>query len=314
MSENAYIKGENAQRGPDAITEAATSYLAWLGARNYSPKTVKSRWHSLRKLRAFLAESAIARFQDVRIADLERYRGWMREGGLAENTCEFHLHTVRSLFDHLEKRSLLFENPARRMVLHSPPRKLPRVISVEQVHKLLNAPDCTKPEGLRDRAMLETLYATGARRAELLALTVFDPDLDNRTVRYFGKGRKERVLPLGKHAALHLKRYVQYARPKLLDAEKPPIDALWINRYHRPCLPDTFSLRIRTHAREAGIAEPVTGHTLRRSCVTHMLANGANPLAVAEMLGHADLGTLSHYLRVTIADLKKTHGRSKPGR
>ena len=280
--------------------------------RNYSPETIKQRKQSMNKFLHFLAERNIEHFHDVTVVDLETYRVWMREHKLNANTSETHLRAVRIFFNFLEKQSLVFENPATRIVLHKRTQKLPKVLTVKQVHQLLNAPDITKSTGIRDRAILELLYATGMRRREILSLTIFDIDLNAQSVRVLGKGRKERQLPCGKHATVALSNYLKHARPKLLKKEKSPVDSLWLNKYGKAFSMQMLNIIVRLYGRKAGLA--VSTHTLRRCCATHMLQNGAHPLMVAGMLGHATFKTLSRYLRVTIADLKQTHRKSKPGK
>jgi integrase/recombinase XerD len=298
---------------PGSGLEVPAGYWRNLRERGRSPATIEARRHSLGKFILFLGSIGVQRLQDVGLTEMDRYRQWLVESGLSPNTCDHHLYNLRSLFDWLETTGSVFENPARAITLHNPPRKLPQVIGVNDVRKLLQAPDPSRADGIRDRAMIETLYATGMRRGELLSLTLSDLNLDTQTVRVLGKGRKERVLPLGKHAVAWVGRYLREARSRLLDPAKPPLDALWLNKHHRRFTAGMLNVMVRNHARQAGIGAPVSSHTLRRSCATHMLENGAHPLMVSELLGHSTVGTLTHYLRVTLRDLRKTHAASKPG-
>ncbi len=135
---------------------------------NYSPETVKQRKSSLDKFLVFSAEYHIERFHDVSLNDLETYRIWMQDHNLNDNTIETHLRAIRVLFNYLEEQSLLFENPTTPLIIKSRRKVLPKVISVKQVHHLLNAPDPGKSTGIRDQAILELLYATGMRRKEIL--------------------------------------------------------------------------------------------------------------------------------------------------
>lgn len=294
----------------DTVTE---DYLRTLRDLKYSDATIRSRRFSLKKLSVFMNERRIDRIQDVGVEHVEAYRDWMRECGLKENTLENHLYSLRRFFDHLEKRSLVFENPARLVQLCNPRKPLPKVIGVEKVMRLLNAPDCDTPGGLRDRAMLEVLYSTGMRRSELIRLTVDDVDRRSNTVRVHGKGDKERTLPLGKHAAEYVDLYLKEARPEFVRFAEHATERLWLNRYKRAYSDQMVCKMVKKYAAEAGLPTFVTAHTLRRCCATHMLNGGAHPAAVSELLGHSRLATLSRYLRISIVELKKTHSDSRLG-
>ncbi len=143
-------------------------------------------------------------------------------------------------------------------------------------------------------------------------MTIFDIDIQAQTVRVLGKGRKERHLPCGKHAAQTLTNYLKHARRKLLNKDKPPTDTLWLNKYGEVFSMQMLNIIVRDYGRKVGLK--ISTHTLRRCCATHMLQNGAHPLMVAEMLGHATLKNLSQYLQVTITDLKNTHQQSNLGK
>jgi len=159
---------------------------------------------------------------------------------------------------------------------------------------------------------MELIYSTGARLTEAASVTIFDPDLDRGVLRVLGKGRKERVVPLGRHAIFWLRRYIREARPKLI---KDNIDehALWVTiEGAKSKTPQTFQSAIAEHSKAAGLRR-ISPHALRRACATHMLRHGAHPVQIQFLLGHAGLNTLGQYLRVTITDLKKMHKQSKPG-
>ena len=186
------------------------------------------------------------------------------------------------------------------------------VPSVADLRRLLAAPNAAAPFGVRDRALLETAYATGARREELVTLDATAVDLVNATVRVVGKGRRERVLPLTRPAVAWLNRYTTRARPVLLKG-KLDEPALWIDLHAGRLSPHGLDVLVKKHAAAAKL-RGVTPHTLRRACATHLLQGGAHPVFVQQLLGHATLRHLAHYLRMTIAELKATHARSKPGR
>lgn len=284
-----------------------------LASRKYSPATVASRRQSLGLFAAFLDAAGITRLQDASADVLERYRQKALGSGLSPNTVENYMHAIRGLFDFLEAGGAIFENPARKMAMRKQAKVLGGVLTEDEARRLLAAPDCSRKVGLRDRAMLELLYGTGIRGGELMRLTVFDVDIERQTVRVAGKGGKERVLPIGKNAARHLESYLRHSRTRLAGKAAPGSDALWLGIFHEAIREQSARVVIKRHARKAGISKQVSTHTLRRTCATHMLRNGAHPAMVAEMLGHAGMQTLSHYLQVSIADLMRTHAATKPG-
>ncbi len=168
--------------------------------------------------------------------------------------------------------------------------------------------------GFRNRAILEVSYSTGVRCEELLNLSIFDVECERRRIRVLGKGRKERTVPIGRHAADYVKHYLKNGRPKLLGQSHPDTTALWISCKGHPLTIIGLRQMLRNYGKKAGIKQNVNAQILRRSCATHMLDNGAHPVVVAQLLGHAKLSTLSHYLKVTITELKQMHENTKPGK
>ena len=219
---------------------------------------------------------------------------------------------VRRLFRWLAETGKIFLDSAALWTLSKPDRPLLPVPTESQIATLLAQPNISKARGVRDRALIETAYSTGARSEELCRMTIFDPDLDHGLVRVLGKGRKERMLPLGKQAVHWLRQYIRDARTKLTKG-KLNEDRLWLGTDGRPISGPGIRMMLRQHARAAGFS-PISPHALRRACATHMLQHGAHPVQIQLLLGHADLTTLSQYLRLTIRDIRKMHAASKPGR
>ena len=287
-------------------------FLQGMKSRNYSRTTIKTYTGPLKKFILFLAERQVVRVQDVTAADLEKYRLLLVERNYSDPTRELYLRCVRDFFRHLEKTQRIFINPAEDIVIHRPGRKLQPVPTEEEVSRLLAQPDVTTPEGIRDRAYLETFYSTGVRLEELTGLRLYDPLVKQGRLRVFGKGRKERVVPLGRQACFWLRKYVKDVRPQL--QKNPDEPALWLGvRGGRPLHRFQIQHDIKRYAEQAGTATHITAHSLRRACATHMLRNGAHPVQIQMLLGHATLHNLSQYLRVTITDMTKMHRRSKPG-
>jgi integrase/recombinase XerD len=273
---------------------------------------------SLRGIRAglfrfcvFMAERGCDRITQVTAPDVEAYQLHLVD--LEVSTQQNYLVAARQFLRWLEQTSQLFENPAARLVTPKRRRKIVRIPSEGQVALLLETPDTNTSVGLRDRAWLELAYATGARRIELVRLKVQDLDLRQRTVRLFGKGDKERLLPVGSRVMGWLKRYLSEARPKL--AKGSEITALWLSSHGGgPLGYEAVQQQLRVYTRKAGLPTSlVTAHNLRRACATHLLDHGASPLILKELLGHERTGTLSHYLVHNIAEVKAAHRHSPPG-
>lgn len=292
----------------------AAAWLERLAVRGLSPATIRCRRDALRALCAFLNGAGIGRWQDVTPATLDAWRRSMFAHTLSPATVQQRLTSVRLLFAHLEEHGLVFENPAARLRLHCAGRPLLRVPAPAQVRAVLAGVAGITPIELRDRALLELMYATGIRVDEVARLEPADIDLAADTVRVHGKGDRERLLPLGRAACAWLRRYLADARPELLE-RNPGGTGLWIGSTRGTRLGrQGISVRVRRHFRAAGFAARFSPHSLRRAAATHMLANGASPFAVRELLGHVSMKHLNRYLRVAIGDLRATHRRSAPGR
>jgi len=294
-----------------AVVSAVAAFLEELAASGASPKTVAARRLGLERFSRFCARVGIRRVQDIALPLFEAYRAEMRQRHLADATVEQYLRAPRLLLDRLERLGEVFESPARRMALHRRPALLPRVPGEAQVRALLEQPATDTPVGSRDRALLEFLYSTGARISEALGAELTDTDPAGRTVRLFGKGRRERLCPLGAESLRRLEQYLQEARPVLLG--EGDSTALWIGTRGQRLRIQAVEIRIRAYSLQAGIRPPIPPHGLRRAMATHMLHHGADPLAIQTLLGHATLQHLSRYLRLTITDIRRMHRESRLG-
>jgi integrase/recombinase XerD len=296
------------------ISEPLEEYLHHLRRKKYSPATLVSYGGALDKFLAFITqEHGRERIQDVVEKDIDLYRARLIMDEYSPRSIELHMRSIRQFFNWLEAQQKLFVNPARHLIVRKPDRPLKPVPTEEEMKQLLAQPNVSTPIGLRDRAVLEMFYSCGLRREELLSLTIYDPDVRQGMLRVIGKGRKERVVPLGKQAVHWLKQYLQYGRPKLV---KSHIDqeSLWLTREGDPLAEGSLAMALKKYVASSGIKTHVSPHTLRRACATHMLRGGAHPVQLQMLLGHSTMVTLSQYLRVTITDLKSMHKRSKPGR
>ncbi len=244
-------------------------------------------------------------------ADLLEYLSSNVSKGVRPRTTARLLSSLRRFYGYLVREEKIKTDPTA--LIDSPKlgRPLPKSLTEEQVEKLLESPDVTKSLGLRDRAMLETLYATGLRVSELVGLTLSQVSLTQGVVRVIGKGDKERLVPLGEEAVEWISRYISEGRPRLV--RRRSTDALFATARGGPMTRQAFWHNLKTHTRKAGI-EPkkLSPHTLRHAFATHLLNHGADLRVVQMLLGHADLSTTQIYTHVAQARLKTLHEQHHP--
>lgn len=224
-------------------------------------------------------------------------------------TVSRHLAALRSFFSFLVREGRLAKDPTADLESPKLPQKLPRVLTVEEVDLLLGQPMSGEPAGLRDKAMLELLYATGIRVTELVSLDLDQVHIDNGFIRCFGKGEKERMVPLGDVAARCLQEYLDRGRCKLIRENN---QSFFLNQHGRRLTRQGFWKILKKYARSAGITKEVSPHTIRHSFATHLLENGADIRSVQEMLGHADISTTQIYTHLTKNKLKEIYDRTHP--
>ena len=288
-------------------------YLDYLKHLKYSPKSIKSYKHALNRFHSFLTAGLIIRVQDVTLKDIKTYRLELVDQEYSDQSISLYLRAVRKLFKYLEETRQIFINPAANLIIPAPVKKLMPIPDESEMSILLTQPDLSNPTGLRDRAIMETFYSTGIRLEELLAMKVFDAERENGTVKVIGKGNRQRVVPLGREAGKWIKRYITEARPVLLK-NKPDQKALWLGAKGKQIHPLIVERTVRGYGITAGIRCNITPHGLRRACATHMLRNGAHPVQIQMLLGHSTLSALSHYLKITITDMKAMHEKGNPGK
>lgn len=219
--------------------------------------------------------------------------------------------SVRAFHQFLLREKAADHDPTVHIESPQLERKLPKVLSLEEVETLLNAPRLDNHFGLRDKAMLELLYATGIRVSELIGLNVGDVHLSMGFVRCIGKGNKERIIPLGRTAAKAIDSYLNNGRKKFM-SKKSSEEALFLNHHGKRLTRQGFWKILKRLTKEAGIEKELTPHTLRHSFATHLLENGADLRAVQEMLGHADISTTQIYTHVTKTRLKDVYSQFHP--
>jgi integrase/recombinase XerD len=234
----------------------------------------------------------------------------LRNDGLAARSRARHLVAIRGFYRFLVQEKKLALDPAKLLDLPKSGLKLPDVLSVEEVRRLLNAPDSRKPSGIRDAAMLEVLYAAGLRVSELIHLKIQDVHLDAGFVRVLGKGSKERVVPIGQYAQARVQFFLDHARNRMLKDQSSPF--LFVARAGRPLTRQGFWKLLRKYARSTGLFKKVTPHSLRHSFASHLLEGGADLRAVQIMLGHVDISTTQIYTHVANDRLRELHRKFHP--
>jgi integrase/recombinase XerD len=258
-----------------------------------------------------LGEALARREQDLAAADAAAIAAHLRElrrRGLSPRSVARALVAIRGLYAHLVEAGERPDNPAVNLLPPRLWRKLPRTLSESQVESLLAAPDPSTPLGLRDRAMLEVLYATGLRVSELVGLRLPQLRLEVGFLVAFGKGGKERVVPVGENAEEWTRRYLREVRPGLARGRH---QAVFVNRLGDPMTRQGFWKILRAHGRRAGIAQ-LSPHTLRHSFATHLLEHGVDLRAVQAMLGHADISTTQIYTHIHQQRLRGLYDRFHP--
>ena len=290
-----------------------TSYLRHLEVeRRLSPHTLSAYGRDLERLRTFAA----AQGREVTGMDRRSLEALVRDamaGGLSPTSSARLVASVRGLYRHLRRRGDVRENPAEELQAPRAFQSLPRFLSAAEVDGLLNAPDASSPGGLRDRALIEVLYATGLRVSELISLRIADVRLDQGYVQCLGKGSKERIVPLGEIAAGWVRRYVAEARPKFV-IKKDPAWLFVSQRGARRLSRGAFWQILKDYGTAAGIQAHLSPHVLRHSFATHLLERGADLRAIQTMLGHADLSTTQIYTHVLEARLRQVYDSFHPRR
>ena len=280
----------------------------WL-ERGLSEHTLAAYRRDLSYLAVALKEKGRT-LKDASEADLGAVVAARFESGYKARSSARWLSCVKGFYRHLAANGQLAEDPAAHLEAPKLGRPLPGTLSEAEVERLLAAPDLSSPLGLRDRAMLELLYASGLRISELVSLTTSSVNLQQGVVRVLGKGGKERLVPMGMAAQEALVRFVSEGRPALLGERTT--DVIFPSNRARAMTRQTFWHAVKRYASVAGIQRAISPHTLRHAFATHLLNHGADLRAVQMMLGHADLSTTQIYTHVAQARLKDLHSTHHP--
>jgi integrase/recombinase XerD len=292
----------------DALIDQFLNYL--VVEKGLSKKTLDAYSRDIVRYRDFLYKNKRQRFSEEDTSLILQHLILLRKSGLAARSRARHLVSIRGLYRFLVGEKILRHDPARLVDLPKVSLKLPHVLSTQEIELLLKSPNTKKPLGVRDAAMLELLYAAGLRVSELVNIKLQDVNLEAGFVRIFGKGSKERIVPIGMHAKEKIDHYLKTVRPVYLKQIASPY--LFVARAGRPMTRQGFWKSLRRYAMQTGLNKKITPHSFRHSFATHLLEGGADLRAVQIMLGHVDISTTQIYTHVTREHLKKLHQKFHP--
>ncbi|MGC2458853.1 MAG: site-specific tyrosine recombinase XerD [Gallionellaceae bacterium] len=276
-----------------------------------SRNTLESYRRDLNKFTAWLEHRGRASILETTHADIQGFLAHLVTGEEAKATSTSRaISSLKRLFRYLLRQNRIAADPTLQIATPKLPRSLPKSLTEQEVELLLDAPDVQTPLGMRDRTMLEVLYATGLRVSELVSLSVAQVSLDMGVVRVMGKGSKERLVPLGEEALDWLRRYLNEARPVLLAGKLS--DALFVTQRAEAMTRQMFWYLIKKHARRGALSKSLSPHTLRHAFATHLLNHGADLRVVQMLLGHADISTTQIYTHVARERLKQLHAQHHP--
>ena len=292
----------------DILIDQYLIYL--LVEKGLSRSTLESYSRDLVRYQEFIQNSGARGISESDTALILKHMIALRNAGLGARSRARHLVSLRGFYRFAVQEKVLKHDPAALVDLPKTGLKLPDVLSVEEVSQLLSTPDPAKPTGARDAAMLELLYAAGLRVSELVNLKLQNVNLESGFVRVFGKGSKERIVPIGFHAKEKVEYYLEHGRKTLLKNQISPY--IFVARAAKPLTRQGFWKLLRRYGDLTQLNKKITPHSLRHSFATHLLEGGADLRAVQVMLGHVDISTTQIYTHVTRKHLKDLHKRFHP--
>jgi integrase/recombinase XerD len=279
--------------------------------KGYSSHTVSAYRNDLTQFLSYLAGEGVFSWQDVGQEHIRNHILYLKQRGYAPSTVGRKVAAVKSYFHFLVADGVLGDDPTVLVDSPSVDRHLPHPLSREEVTRLLAEPARSNtPKGLRDRALLELMYATGMRASEVIQLDVDAVDLEDETVRCVGKGNKERILPIHERARGALETYLESGRPRLLRGRRET--ALFVNHRGRPLTRQGLWLIVKEYATAVGIEQDVTPHTLRHSFATHMLDGGAGLRELQQLLGHTNISSTQIYTKVSTRRKREAYDKAHP--
>lgn len=298
-------QGQSADRG---LVEQFLDAM-WM-ERGLSENTLVSYRTDLSKLLTWMEKNNY-RLDFISLSGLQDYQGWLADADFKQTSRARMLSAIRRLFQYLHREKVRGDDPSALLISPKLPQRLPKDLSEEQVDALLESPDPNDPIELRDKAMLELLYATGLRVTELVSLTMENISLRQGVVRVIGKGGKERLVPMGENAVDWIETFIEQGRPQLLGEKSS--DVVFPSKRAKQMTRQTFWYRIKHYSVIAGIdTELLSPHVLRHAFATHLLNYGADLRVVQMLLGHSDLSTTQIYTHVATERLKQIHAQHHP--
>jgi len=293
------------------LNQFIDSFLTYLSVvKGLSKNTLESYGRDVLKLAVFIEEKNTTSIDQIDYKQILDFLTHLKKQGLKPRSISRALISIRQFFKFLLTERFIESDPTFLIRTPKSKRVLPEVLSLEDVEKLLSFPDESSPEGLRDKSMLEVLYATGIRVSELVELNLNDVNFELGYVVAYGKGSKERIVPIGEKAKIKLIEYLDTSRPKLLKSRTSV--NLFVTRLGKKMTRQGFWKIIKTHSRKSGIRKTISPHTLRHSFATHLLERGADLRAIQIMLGHSDISTTQIYTHVERERLKEVHKKYHP--
>jgi integrase/recombinase XerD len=308
---------------PQGLAAFVVRYLEWLRVHNYAEPTLENREVYLGYFVVWCVERGLSRPQEITKPILERYQRslyhWRKKNGqpLTFRGQHARLVPIRGFFKWLTRQNHLLYNPASELELPRLEHRLPKhVLTIAEVEQVMRQVDLSDPMGVRDRAILETLYSTGMRRRELMGLQVFDLDRERGTVMIRqGKGKKDRMIPIGERALSWIDRYQKDVRPDLVVGRDPAIrSTLFLTHTGEAFTPNRLTQLVREYVQAADLGKSGSCHLFRHTMATLMLENGADIRYIQAMLGHAELSTTQIYTQVSIRKLKEIHTATHPAK
>ena len=284
-----------------------TDYLR--NEKKSSENTVLSYARDLKGFCRFMKESGVLDPAKVNRTNVMAYVYELQKQRKAGTTVSRNIASIRSFFQFLQRKGIVTENPAADLELPKVEKKVPEILSLDKVELLLEQPNGDEDKEIRDKAMLELLYATGIRVTELISLRVEDINLPLEYIRC-GSDTKSRIIPIGAQAKASLRRYLDKVREHML--LRPDEEVLFVNCNGKPMTRQGFWKIIKAYAKKAGIEEDITPHMLRHSFAAHLIENGADLRSVQEMLGHSDISTTQIYTKLTNQKLKNVYAKTHP--
>ena len=293
----------------EALTESFLNYL--IVECGLSDNTIKGYKGDLHNFSNYLQDEGIKQFRDLRAKMIVNFIEKEKQRGLSENSISRSLVTIKMLYKYMIMEGKISVNPMSSVNTLKLQKHLPEVLHYKAVEEILRAPDCNDKLGIRDKAILELMYATGARVSEVASIKVSWINFDYGYIRCQGKGSKQRIVPMGAEASKSIRRYLQEVRPFLVKIEgDEPL--LFLSRTGKKLRRENIWSIVKKYAIKAGIRSNISPHTLRHSFATHLLEGGADLRSVQEMLGHSNISTTQIYTHIDRKYLKSIHQKFHP--